>query len=126
MKLGYPVLPPGIAKIAIGTFSRGSAGAQAITGVGFVPKVVILLAAGCDAATEVFSNGVDNAASPRCNFKGGAVATVYQSSVRSIVVQLDASNFIRGYITSMDADGFTVTWDLVGGATAYVVYLAMR
>jgi len=126
MKLGYPALPPGIAKLYIGSFSRGSAGAQAITGVGFSPKAVIFLASDPDIATEAFSQGFDKQDQRACAYKGGSVATVYQSTARSIVIQVDASNIIRGYITSMDADGFTVTWDLAGSATAYVVFLAMR
>jgi len=126
MKVGYPNLPPGIAKLYIGSLSRGSAGAQTITGLGFAPKAVIFLANDADIATEAFSQGFDKLDQRACIFKGGNVATVYQSIVRSIVIQVDVANFIRGYITSMDADGFTVTWDLTGSATAYVVFLAMR
>jgi len=126
MKLGFPLLPPGIKNIAIGTFSRGSAGAQSITGLGFVPKIIILFAYSADISVEVYSHGFDNVASHYCMYKMGDGVGEYGSAIRSIVVANGAANFIRGYVSSMDADGFTVTWDLTGAATANVYYLAMR
>jgi len=126
VKLGYPLLPPGIAKVKVGDFYRSSAGAQAITGVGFTPKVVIFLAYASGGATEIHSHGFDNVAAHRCINKPGSSEAVVGQNAYSIYLQLDAGNIIRGYLASMDADGFTVTWELTGTLTGYVIYLAMR
>jgi len=126
MKLGFPLLPPGISKIAIGNFSRGSAGNQAITGLGFAPKVIIFFATDTAGLADIQSHGFSNVSQNQCIYKYGDAATQYQSLIRCIIVARTAANFIRGYVASMDADGFTVTWDLTGAATADVTYLAMR
>jgi len=125
MRFRSPVTPPGIARVAVGLFSRGSAGAQAITGLGFTPKIIIFLAYGSGGATEIHSHGFDNAILAHCTYKMGDGEIMYGSTVRSIVVAVGAANFIRGYVSSMDPDGFTVTWDLTGAATANVFYLAL-
>jgi len=126
MKVGYPNIPPGISKLYIGSLLRGTAGAQAITGVGFVPKVVLFFGMENTLTIDAHSHGFDTKSQQACNFKRGGVTIVDQDTTRSIVVYKDAANIIRGYITSMDADGFTITWDLTGGVTASVIYLAMR
>jgi len=126
MKVGYPNLPPGISKIAIGSLTRNSAGNQAVTGLGFAPKVISFFGYSSVSATDIQSRGFDNVASHYCIYKFGGTEPQYSSAVRSIVVGPDTSNFIRGFVASMDADGFTITWDLTGIATADVIYLAMR
>jgi len=126
MKIGYPNLPPGIAKVKIGTLTRNSAGAQAVTGVGFVPKVVIFFAQGSGGSYSIASMGLDNGVSPEAVVFVGNSQTTAHTEAYSIYVSQDLSNYIVAKITSLDADGFTLTWTLVGAMTAFVQYLAMR
>jgi len=126
MKVSYPTIPPGISKIKIGRFARSVAGAQAVTGVGFSPKIVIFFAFGTGGATEIWSNGFDDSIGHRAIVKTGDTEGCAESSTQSIAIQISAGNIIQGYISSMDADGFTVTWTLTGVASAVVCFLAMR
>jgi len=126
MKLGFPLMPPGISKISIGTFTRAAAGNQAVTGLGFAPKVIIFLANESGVSNLAASTGFDNVAQKGCIYIHPTLSITYSSTTRSIVAQKDATNFIRGFVASMDADGFTVTWDMTGAASATVIYLAMR
>jgi len=126
MKVGYPHLPPGIAKQKIGNFQGAGAGAQAITGVGFVPKIVQFFAKDNNLANDAHSHGFDNGSTRHCVFKRGSAAVVDMDTTRSIVLYRSDLNIIRGYISSMDADGFTITWDLTGAVVVDVIYLAMR
>jgi len=126
MKLGFPLLPPGISKIKIGEFTRNAAGNQAITGVGFAPKVVLFFAYATGGTNQIGSWGFDNGASPSCLWMGGDSVDLTHYTNRSIFVRKTAVNILEGYIASMDSDGFTVTWALTGAVTAFGIYLAMR
>jgi len=126
MKVGYPNIPPGIYKIAVGNFNRSTSGAQAITGLGFVPRIVIFFAVGIGTANLAFSNGNDNGVQHQCSMSRPANPDMYYDYTKSIHVIKDGTNYINGYISSMDADGFTITWALTGAITVYVTYLAMR
>lgn len=127
--------PAGIAALAaasikIGTFTRdltAAGGAQAITGVGFQPRAVILLASKTDGA-GFSAVGIDDGTLhygwAHLNGFGS-----YAQTFRSIFVGADVSNYQSGIVSAMGADGFTVTWDTKTGAptgTGAIFYLALR
>jgi len=126
MKVGYPNLPPGINKIKIGGGVRDVAGDQAITGVGFAPKVLILIATGTGGTNQILSIGFDDGIEHRCHFLRGDQVNADYAFIKSICAWKDASNYIRAIVKSMDADGFTLTWDLTGAMTCVFTYVAMR
>jgi len=126
MKIGYPNLPPGISKIKIGSGNYNATGPQDITGVGFVPKIVIFFAYGLGGAGKIFSHGFDDSAVHRCVFSAGHLTDISSSGAASMVVQIDGTNVIYGSIQFMLADGFRINWTLTGTATAYFTYIAMR
>ena len=126
VKVGFPKMIPGISDVYLGSFDRSAAGDHAVTGVGFVPKIVIFFAHGTGGTHQIFSKGVDDGVSPRCIYFKGDVVDLTRSVLKSIWVQIDGDNHIEGAIKSLDADGFTITWTLTGVATAYTFYLAMK
>lgn len=126
VKVGFPKQIPGISNVKIGRFERNAAGDQAITGVGFVPKVVIFLAHATGGARQVSSWGFDDGTEHRCKYFLGTSEDAGEETAKSISLLVDATHFIDGYIKSMDSDGFTVTWAKTGAIIGYVVYLAMR
>ena len=118
-------VPQGIRKTKMGSLTRSAAGTQAITGVGFKPKVVFFNARATGGTYQIASMGFDNGIGARClRFEGNSVDIGY-AATRSIYLLRDGDNYIQAYITSMDADGFTLEWALVGTVSAYVLYLAM-
>jgi len=126
MKLGFPLLPPGIHKIAMGTFTRNAGGSQSVTGVGFCPKIVIFLAKSTGGTYQIASWGFDTGANRySLRFIGSSVSALL-SPYESAFMAIDPSNYLCGHITSMDADGFTIAWELVGAVTGDVIWLAMR
>ena len=116
----------GIKNVAIGHFTRNAAGSQSITGVGFTPKVVLFFAASTPGTYRVGSFGFDDGVNPRCIRQPGDSEANEGIDVNSISCSLDFENSIGGHITSMDADGFTITWELEGTIEAWVTYLAME
>jgi len=126
MKLGFPLLPPGIAKIKIGNGTRLGGGSQAITGLGFKPKIVIFLGYTFGGVNRAESYGFDDGVTHHCMVGAGQNVDMGFNTTKSIDVEKDVSNYLLGYISSMDADGFTITWSLTGAVTGYFMYLAMR
>jgi len=94
-----------------------ASGTQAITGVGFTPKIVYFLCGmgGTNRLSWGFGTSSDNrcaldyhtANSPSSN-------DTYSSSGDALKPMVDNSNHQKGSINSMDADGFTITWTKVG------------
>jgi len=126
VRVGFPKQIPGIQNVAIGRFLRDAAGNQAVTGLGFVPRVIIFFAVNLSFSTNITSDGVSNQTENRCFYHAGHLTLMSESLNRCVWIQVDATNYIRGYVASLDADGFTVTWELTGSVTAAVIYLAMR
>jgi len=125
MKLGFPLLPPGISKIAMGAASISAGGPDSTTGLGFTPKVLILIATGTGGVNQILSIGFSNKTTDRYRaLIGDSVDAISGSGIA--VVRKDASNYITAVVTSFDADGFTLTWTLVGVMTAGYTWLAMR
>lgn len=111
----------------VGNFTRDlslASGTQAVTGVGFQPKAVILLG-GVTVGSARFSVGVDTAAARGMLYvNSSSFVTNTGESIRLT----DGTNFYDGRIATMDADGFTITWTRTASptGTATIIYLAMR
>lgn len=103
-------------------------GTQAVTGLGFKPSSVFFLHA--TGASDYASWGGGNATQNRNIvhdgdgdlFLGGAAyAIVYTESI--------GSDDYRGAISSIDTDGFTIQWTLIGGSptgTAVIPFKAFK
>lgn len=88
-------------------------GTQAITGVGFTPRAVIFVAGNND---NKFSVGFDTGVNSVCLLSYGN--NLYTRHIgHSIVYSDQTSTESMGYISSLDADGFTVTWSKTGSPT---------
>lgn len=108
-------------------FSRAmntATGTQAITGVGFTPTVVIFFSN--NDATYQFSWGMDNVTLPQCIYQSGATGS--SSGGASIALLDGAGNNQTAKITSLDADGFTLTWTKTGApaGTAFIYALCLK
>ncbi len=115
----------------ISSFTRDQAtasGTQAITGVGFTPKMVVFMSTldGTVYATWGFDNA-SGAASMFAN-NAGTADNYGKDTAKSITLAQTGSNFNQANITSMDADGFTLTWTKTGSptGTATIIYLAIK
>lgn len=115
-----------------GSFTRdmtAASGSAAVTGVGFKPRAVIFLAGDPSSAADNASVGIDDGASP------GSLANLNSISAgkwfvpaSSIYLFQGASTSQVGSISSMDDDGFTVSWTKTGSPTGTMTirYLAIR
>ena len=118
-----------IPKIKSGSFSRDSttaSGSQAVTGVGFLPRLLLFMAAA--GYGKEFSTGHDRAITPLSfayyiNTDKWMVSTSH--SIRYIID--GTTTKYEGLIASLDADGFTITWTKTGSPTGTIsiVYLAL-
>lgn len=115
----------------IGTFTRDislATGTQAVTGVGFTPTMVILLAAVVGSSKQ--SLGFDDGTNHYTIHDNNPVSagTYQKDALNSIKLVQDGSNYYTGNISSLDADGFTVSWTKTGtlSGTADIYYLAFR
>lgn len=116
------------ANTKIGSFSRDTttaSGTQAITGVGFKPSAVIFFS-NINTTTAV-SVGMDNTTTTT-NYFGTGSGNFAGSGSASITGYVSGGNTYDGKITSMDDDGFTITWTKTGSPTGTLscLYLAIR
>lgn len=109
-------------------------GAQAVTGVGFTPKVVLFFmtieAADTDdfGASGTMAIGIGVSATARATIaraQGGASAT-RTSAVNTLVIYSTGGVDIgTADLTSLDADGFTINWSTAPAAAWVVNYIAL-
>jgi len=124
--------PEWAAGIFAGTFSRDvstATGTQAITGVGFLPRLIFFLSS--VSGTVQTSIGFDDSGTYRyCIFNDNAIAAGTWSpySTKSILLQPASGSYNEGYISTLGSDGFTVTWTKTGTptGTATIFYVALR
>ena len=118
-------------RFKVGSFTRDTSvasGTQAVTGVGFSPKTVIFFMA--QTGTEESSIGFDNLtamAGIDCHYDGNT----NQWGAYTIFSIMDAetnANKYYGNISSLDADGFTISWTKAGlpTGTITIIYLTLR
>ena len=109
--------------VKVGTFVNNTAnGVQAITGVGFAPDYLIIYQI-FQGLCVVFASGT-SAISIRYDSGGGLGITGNDL----MVPYTGVNDMINGVVTSLDADGFTITWSgLQGTAPARTFYyLALK
>ena len=105
-----------------------AAGLQSITGVGFRPKVILFFA-NIDSAPQmsICANDARTNAGEGIQDYSGIVADSYQL-VQNVSVILTVNSTTRSFasLSSIDADGFTLSWQKDGSptGTAAVGYLA--
>ena len=117
----------------VGSFTRDmslASGSQAVTGVGFKPRAVLFLAGQASPGGAGMSIGFDNGSTKAVAFDQDQISDdTYQLSTGSSIFEiLTASNYYQGNISSLDADGFTISWTKTGSPTGTLTipYLAMR
>lgn len=124
-----------------GTFNAATAvGAQAITGVGFTPKALILWGVGATNEAEFssiwFTQGIGFSTSPTNQYAQSSAAAT--NGETTIYRRLETCAFIqtnntlvdivrRANLSSMNSDGFTLNWTIARSNGAYDVvnYLAL-
>lgn len=111
----------------VGTTTRDvstASGPQAVTGVGFKPKLVLLVAT-IDSASKA-SVGFSDASGQRAIHAQNAAT--WANAAAAVMIYTDGSNNATATVTSLDADGFTLTWVKNGSptGTAGISYIAMR
>ena len=114
---------PSTPQFNVNTFTRDTAtasGTQAITGVGFKPKYVMFWSVK-NASTAASLNGYDDGTTAACLQDSGTADTyTFQSAESLSTTELGTSNVYKGHITSLDTDGFTITWTKVNTPTGNV------
>ena len=108
------------------TFERdlsAAAGTQAVTGVGFEPSKVIFIAGINGAFSGV---GMDDGTKRKLS--GAGSMPVVAGTYSILLSDASFANSQQAYISSLDADGFTLTWSKIGSPTSTqtVLYLALR
>ena len=117
--------------IRLGLFTRDTAlasGDQAVTGLGFKPSHLLLMAEVI--STSEISFGLDDGSTHYvvCNLHAEAANQWYRSSVFSIWLVQGSGVYYQGYVSALGADGFTISWtksDAKTG-TACIYYMAFR
>lgn len=102
-------------------------GAQAITGLGFQPKLVGIFATKSGATMVSNSVTATAVAGNASGYWRNSSTGVWGPSPR-IVILSEGTNRLDGDITSFDSDGFTITWAHQAGSpsgTAYVYWWAI-
>lgn len=114
-------------KLGITTHDTSTAsGTLAITGIGFKPSNVILMAV-CN--TVELSIGMDDGTTTGCIYHATTTNTWVLTSAYSITLsQTDGSIHSIAKIDSLDADGFTLAFTKLGAktGTANIAYMAFR
>jgi hypothetical protein len=117
---------PGL-KIIVTTHDISVAGAQAITGVGFKPNIVICFAV--VNSTYLYSWGIDDGTTAR-GIMSQSTDAAGRCAGTSNLIALYTSGSTNTYalITSRDADGITITWTKTGSptGTAQIFLLFLR
>lgn len=115
-----------IFKMGTTTYDLSTAsGTQAITGVGFTPRLVIILANQTgNARTSIGIDDGTNHYSVYMADAGNAFRTATATSINADSTTTGQS----GYISALGADGFTITWTKTGSPTGTftLMYLCIQ
>jgi hypothetical protein len=114
------VLQNGNGKTKVGSFTLTASGLiQSVTGVGFTPAIVFFF---MHETTGYWTIGADDG-TDRCVAGLGYDGAI--SSGSPIQYRKASSDYLRGYIATMDADGFSIHKVYEGGKDILVHYRAM-
>jgi len=111
--------------IHIGNDTRTTSGNQVITGVGFQSSAIIML--GIDVVLTLanlsigFSDGTVNMRIS-LNYEGLRCGIAYSNCIEILST---GSNYIRGVINTIAADGFTITWSQLGTTETNYIYICL-
>jgi len=97
--------------------TRNAGGIEAITGVGFQPSLIIPIAVDTTETNLGFSIGFDIVSDHACLHGKDSLTEITISNTRSLYVHRDVNNYLRADLQSLDADGFTWDWNLVGACS---------
>jgi len=101
----------------------------AVTGLGFKPKILIIVAlATSEAVTptyQVFNVGFDDGVDHRCQYIRGDTV-IPEFGEQSACLFIDDNNYARCHVISLDGDGFTLRWEGLGTLAVTLTYLAMK
>lgn len=122
---GFQIMSGALNFFKTGFFTRDvstASGTQAITGVGFTPKLVLFrvcFSTGGNAASA--SWGEDDGANPQCfTNETGSFAPLIDS-LNSIDIINSGGNTSTAKITAFGTDGFTLTWVKTGSPTGTLI-----
>ena len=130
LSVGDGTAAGGVARFFSGSATRDtsvSSGTQAITGVGFTPKAVLFFVA--QSGADELSVGLDDGTTNNSFYDANdTVAGTWNTSGNAIHDRETATAEYTGVLSSMDTDGFTITWTRTGSPTGTldITYLAMR
>jgi len=113
--------------IKLGTFNYNIAtasGTQAIAGVGFKPSHVVFLGV-CNGKLSI---SIDNGTVAYCAYTTATSAGWGSTDIGLLFPTGDGTYYAKGKISTLGADGFTLTWTKVNSptGTAEITYLALR
>jgi len=111
--------------IATSSYS-GATGDQEITGIPFRPSVVVFLATAPGGTRPIASFSADRVVKCGSISFMGTYVDVGWSDTKNMYLYKDGGNFMEGYITKMNADGFTLHWTVVGSIAASFVLIALK
>ena len=111
--------------IKIGNGTRNTAGDQVITGVGFESSVIIFIAGDADSVLN-FSNswGFDNGTVHMCQMVRDDGVSQLINTGFSIFIET-TGDILKGLISAIGADGYTITWTLTGTKSVNFIYLCL-
>lgn len=100
--------------IHIATVDRNAAGAQAFTGAGFRPSLLILCLTDATPANLNFSIGFTDGTHNFCMFRESGGPSTWREVTQCGHISRGGGNTLSCVLASFDADGFTLTWSLAG------------
>jgi hypothetical protein len=109
--------------VKFGIASISTSGNTVITGVGFTPSVVLLVAIDSLSSASM-SFGVDNGTTHSNVALYGDGSTSHQASTLSIDIYKSTAT-MSGYVSTVGADGFTIAATVSGTIEVHVLYLAL-
>ncbi len=111
--------------IHIGNNTRTIVGDQIITGVGFTSSVIIFLAVDNNKVHLDFSVGFDDGTVHMCVCSSMGDTIKHLSNIYSISIQSGAVVRLKGAVSAIGGDGFTITWAAAGGQAVDFIYLCL-
>ena len=111
--------------VFIGDTMRNTGGDQVITGIGFESSVIIFFAGDAAGGVHNQSWGFDNGTQHACIYSAENGTLFARTASHSISIWNAVGNRIRGLVSAIGADGFTITWTLDGARSASFIYLCL-